>query len=152
MNFLLAIDERRLAGRPATEIQRDFRIRPPTYERAVWILGFVQEAIERSATDTKDGRQISLHLIDFESDQGKLEELYGVYASRRSKNSDEAEALREQRLLALILDKSKTDLRLIDHDFSDLYLKNIVPKDSPRVDTPSLHDPEAPSHLLQTPR
>ena len=132
MNFLLAIDERRIAGRPAAEIQRDFRIRPSTYERAVWIFSFVQEAIERSAVEINDGRKISLRLIDFESDQGKLEELYRVYASRRTKNPDEAEAVREQRLMALVLDKSKTDLRLIDHDFSDLYLKDIVPQESER--------------------
>jgi hypothetical protein len=128
MNFLLAIDERRLAGRPAAEIQRDFRIKATTYERAVWILSFVQDVIKRSVVETTDGQQVSMHLIDFEGDQGKLEELYRVYASRKTKAPDEAEALREQRLMALILDKSKTDLRLIDHDFSDLYLKKIVPE------------------------
>lgn len=134
MNFLLAVDERRIAGRPAAEIQRDFRIKAPTYERAVWILSFVQEVIDRSTVKTNDGQQVSMHLIDFESDQGKLEELYRVYASRKAKSPDEAEALREQRLMALILDKSKTDLRLIDHDFSDLYLKKVVPQDTGTVE------------------
>ncbi|WNG88498.1 hypothetical protein C6A87_004450 [Mycobacterium sp. ITM-2016-00317] len=131
MNFLLAIDERRAAGRPAAEIQKDFRIKATTFERSVWILNFIEDVIERSRVKTAGGEEASLHLIDFEGDQGKLEELYRTYKSRKIKAADEAEALREQRLLALILDKSKTDLRLIDHDFADLYLKNIVPQDPP---------------------
>lgn len=127
MNFLLAVEERALSGRQPAEIQKDFRIRPNTYERARWILDFVREAIERSRTEGPDGTDLALRLIDFEEHQGKLEELYRAYISLKTKSPDEAEALREQRLLAIVFDKSKTDLRLIEPDFARKYMKDVLP-------------------------
>ncbi len=127
MNFLLAIDERVAAGRPATEIQRDFRIRAATFERSRWILAFVQEAIERSRVIGGTGIAVALRLVDFETDQGKLEELHRAYTARKTKSPEDAEALREQRLLAIALHKSKTDLRLIEPNFMELYMKRRVP-------------------------
>jgi len=127
MNFLLAIDERARANRKPAEIQRDFRIKPATYERAVWILAFVREAIERSTVEV-DGVKTSLRLVDFETHQGKMEELYNAYMKRKATDPDAAEAVREQRLLALALDKSKTDLRLIEPDFAASYLKGYIPE------------------------
>ena len=133
MNFLLAIDDRLQANRPPASIQKDFRIRPETYDRAVWILGFVREAIKRSTIEVNGGQGVAaLTLIDFEGDQGKLEELWRAYVTLKRKSSDEAEALREQRLLALILGKSKTDLRLIEADFADRYMeKSVQPTPEP---------------------
>lgn len=114
MNFLLALDERVKIGRPTAEILRDFRIRQRTFDQDRWILEFVREVIKRSQATAGTGTDVSLRLVDFETDQGKLEELYRAYSSLKGQSPDEAEVLREQRLFALILDKSKTDLRLID--------------------------------------
>src|SRR5438132_6089054 len=79
MNFLLAVEERALAGRTAAQIQADFRIRPTTYERFRWILEFVREAIARSQVEGAAGKKLGLRLVDFETHQGKLEELYRAY-------------------------------------------------------------------------
>lgn len=127
MNFLLALDERVATGKLAADIQRDFRIKPFTFERNRWILGFVLEAIERSRVPGAGATAVSLRLVDFESDQGKLEELYGAYIGLKQRAPDEAEALREQRLLAIALGKSKTDVRLIEPDFTERYMRGIVP-------------------------
>src|SRR6202165_849261 len=122
MNFLLAVEERAQLGRPSLEIQRDFRIKGPTLERSRWILDFIRDAIDRSRVALPGGSTVSLRLVDFETHQGKLEELYRAYMALKAKAPDEAEALREQRLIALVLGKSKTDLRLIEQDFADRYL------------------------------
>jgi len=127
MNFLLAIDERVAIGRPAAEIQSDFRIQAVTFERSRWILAFIREAIERSQTGGTGEQKLSMRLVDFESDQGKLEELYRAYKALKSKSPDEADALREQRLLAIALGKSKTDVRLIEPDFIERYMKTVLP-------------------------
>lgn len=127
MNLLLAIDERVAAGHLPRAIQQAFRIQAKTYDRCVWILEFVRDAIQRSQVDGPNGERHSMRLIDFESHQGKLEELYRAYISRRRRSTEEADLLREQRLLALVLDKSKTDLRLIDADFAAKYMKPLLP-------------------------
>lgn len=123
MNLLLAIDERVEAGRPPSDIQRDFRIQAKTFEKYRWILSFVREALERSKVTGTNGEQLSMRLVDFESDQGQLEELYRSYKTLKAKSPDEAESMVEQRLLAMILDKSKTDLRLIEPDFAERFMK-----------------------------
>ncbi|WP_434992157.1 hypothetical protein [Arthrobacter sp. Ld5] len=128
MNFLLAIEERITQGRPAVEITADFRIKPSTLERHLWILSLIREAIDRSRVVGSDGQHISLRLVDFEEQQGKLEELHRTYKALKVKAPDEAEALREQRLMAIALNKSKTDVRLIESDFVDKYAKPLVPK------------------------
>ena len=122
MNFLLAIEESAQAGRSPADIQRDFRIKATTYERSRWILDFIRDAIERSRGETSTGGAVSLRLVDFEKHQGKLEELYRTYTGLKPRDPESAEALREQRLLSIVLDKSKTDLRLIEPDFAK-YMK-----------------------------
>lgn len=132
MNSLLAIDERVAAGQLATKIQNEFRIKSGTYEQRRWILGLVRDAIERSQTIGANNRKLAMRLVDFESHQGKLEELYRAYSALKLKGaSDQAEALKEQRLMALVLDKSKTDLRLIEADFVQRYMKNALPSSAP---------------------
>lgn len=126
MNELLAIDERIRAGRPSTEIMFEFRIRQQKFDRSRWILGLVREAIERSRICDEKGEDLSLKLVDFESHQGKLEELYRAYLNLKLKDPDKADALREQRLLALILNKSKTDLRYVDAEFADTYAASLL--------------------------
>ena len=113
------------------KIQSDFRIKATTYEQRRWILEFVRDAIDRSRIDGANNEKLALRLVDFESHQGKLEELYRAYTALKAKSSDQAEALREQRLLAIVLDKSKTDLRLIDPDFVQRYMKSALPAVAP---------------------
>ena len=126
MNFLLAIDESVLSGQRPADIQKEFRIKAAKFERSRWILDFVNDAIERSRTDSS-----SLRLIDFEQHQGKLEELYRKYAAAKPRDPQKAEAIREQRLLALVLDKSKTDLRLIEDDFVEKFAKKALELSGP---------------------
>jgi hypothetical protein len=127
MNFLLAVDESAASGQLPAIIQSAFRIKPTTYERSRWILGFVRDAITRSDVSLDKGQHVALRLVDFEAHQGKLEELYRAYCVLKPKSPDQAEALREQRLLALILEKSKTDLRLIEPDFVKRYMESHMP-------------------------
>lgn len=131
MNFLLAVDERVAAGRPTQEILSDFRIKQVTLDRSLWILDLIREAIERSTQRAEHGNITQLRLIDFESHQGKLEELQRAYVALKQKDPDAADALREQRLLALVLEKSKTDLRLIEPDFTATYLPANLPNSVP---------------------
>ena len=123
VNFLLAIDDQLQAGKPPEVIQHDFRIKQQTFDRARWILDLIRNAITRSEVDGPGGETICLRLVDFKDHQGKLEELYRTYVTTKSRSSQEAEALREARLLALVFDKSKTDLRLIETDFYPAYLE-----------------------------
>jgi hypothetical protein len=127
MNLLLAIDERVRAGKPAAVIQNDFRIKAATFDRNRWIMGLVDDAIERSTVPASQGAALSLHYSDFETDQGKLEELFRAYRALARKSPDDADALRETRLLALVLSKSKTDLRLIEPDFVKRYMSRHLP-------------------------
>ncbi|MBY6350815.1 ParB N-terminal domain-containing protein [Rhodococcoides corynebacterioides] len=126
VNFLIALDDRVNDGMQAKQIQKEFRIAATTYDRNRWILQAMREMIERSEVTDSNGKKYVMRLMDFEDHQGKLEELYRAYINLKSKNSDQAEALREQRLLALLLNKSKTDLRLIEPDFSDKYMKDLL--------------------------
>ncbi len=128
VNFLLAVDEQFQAGKPPATILKDFRIKQLTFDRSRWILDFIRDAISRSETTAPDGTKRSLRLVDFEDDQGKLEELWRTYVGTKARSSDDAEALRESRLLALALDKSKTDLRLIESDFYPSYLEKRLAK------------------------
>lgn len=134
MNSLLAIEERVLAGMPAADVMRAFRIRQATFDRNRWILAFVQDVIRRSETTLSNGTSVGLRLVDFESDQGKLEELYRTYSTLKSAKPDDAEALKEQRLIALVFNKSKTDLRLIEPDFAGKFMPNLL---KPGGGTPS---------------
>lgn len=127
MNSLLALDERVQAGRPEAEIIRDFRITSRTFAARKWILEFVRDAITRSASAVQGADGVGLRLIDFEQHQGKLEELYTAYQTTKKKSREDAELLREQRLLAMVLNKSKTDLRLIEPDFVERYMNQTLP-------------------------
>ena len=137
MNFLLTIDESVREGTPKEKILAQFRIREKNFERARWILQFVNEAIRRSRSVPADGSMRSLRLIDFERHQGKLEELYAKYTELKEQAPDDAELLREQRLMAMILDKSKTDLRLIDPAFMRSYMKATIPRSDRIAERPT---------------
>lgn len=140
MNSLLAVDERAAAGDLPAKIQGEFRIKATTYEQRRWILQFVQDAIERSRVGGPNNKTFAMRLVDFESHQGKLEELYRAYTALKKNSSGQADALREQRLLALILDKSKTDLRLVEADFIQRYMKSVLEPVAPSA-PPALRIP-----------
>lgn len=129
VNNLLAIEEQVNVGRLAADVCRDFRIKPTTFERSRWILQLIREAIERSSVRQGNGDELKLRLVDFETHQGKLEELHRTYSALKKRAPEEAELLREQRLLALVLEKSKTDLRLIEPDFYEKYLSRQLDED-----------------------
>lgn len=131
MNTLLAIEERRDRGMTDEQIISEFRIRQKTLERNLWILAAVREVIERSKSDFSDGTTTSLRLIDFERDQGKLEELHRGFQAMKARSPDDAEAMREQRLLAIALDRSKTDVRLIGADFAQEFMPSVIPEPPP---------------------
>ncbi|GGK78283.1 hypothetical protein Sme01_23110 [Sphaerisporangium melleum] len=121
INWLLAIDEEETNGRGVAEIAKSFRIHQKTVQQARWILSFIREAIDRSRIKLSDGSTVSMRLVDFEQDQEKLKELHRVYTN--IKDQEKADALKEARLLAIILGKSKTDVRLIEENFLERYLE-----------------------------
>jgi hypothetical protein len=127
VNALLAIDERVKAGWDINHITNEFRVKKTTVDRSQWILAFIREAIERSRVELDNGETVAMRLIDFETHQGKLEELYRRYSALKDKAPDEADAMREARLIAIALNKSKTDARLIEHDFGEKYLAKVEP-------------------------
>ncbi|MFJ2503577.1 transcriptional regulator [Microbacterium sp. NPDC087592] len=111
VNTLLALDEAISAVGTETAM-KSFRMQKQTFNRSVWILQTLRDLVDRSAQADR-----SLNLRDFENDQGKLEELYRTYSSTAKNDPAAAELLRESRLLGLLLDKSKTDLRLVTDRF-----------------------------------
>lgn len=121
LNYLLAVQEQLALGRSETDVAKDFRQKPSSIARARWILAFINEAIARSETQVGD-TAAKLRLIDFEGHKGKLEELYRTYMVVQASDPDGAETLRETRLVALLVEKAKTDNRLIDQDFFKDYL------------------------------
>ena len=127
MNSLLALDAQVVKGLPAVAIQKMFRIKPAVFDRHMWILSFVRDAIKRSKISTENGVAAGLNLIDFETHKGKLDELYSAYISTAARSPDEAKALCEQRLIAIILNKAKTDVRFVGHDFVEKYMKASLP-------------------------
>ena len=130
MNRLLAIDNAVQTGRIEKEILKDFRMRKPTLESEMWILALIREAIERSVVNLPDGTRASMQLNDFEEHKGKLEETARKYLTLKPDNSEQAEMLKEQRLMALVFGHSKTTIRHIDPDFSSKYMKVKVPPKS----------------------
>lgn len=123
INLLLAIDESvSVAGSDQTA--KAFRLKRATVDRNQWILAILRDLVARSASDKTDA---TLNLRDFETDQGKLEELYRTYSRVHSNDPVAANQLKEARLLALLLDKSKTDLRFVGDDFLENYLTKNLP-------------------------
>lgn len=128
VNALLAVDDRVARGDDPTAIQKDFRMRAETYKRSIWILNLIRDAIDRSRVQLKDGTEVKMRLVDFETHQGKLEELHRAWSKlERSGQHDRANRLLEQRLLAIVMDKSKTDVRLIDEDFLKNHAAEVLP-------------------------
>jgi hypothetical protein len=122
INRLLAIDEQVKAGRPLSEIAREFHIRLKTCEQDVWILSCLNDLIGRSRTGDQ-----KLRLMHFEEAQEKLRELHRRYEKEAAGNKESANILREMRLAAVALEFSKTDIRVIEPEFRNRYLDNYLP-------------------------
>ncbi|MFD8740113.1 transcriptional regulator [Streptomyces sp. NPDC059618] len=123
INRLLAIEEQQLLGRTMADIAREFRIRTSTCEQDLWILSCLRDLIDRS----RDG-DAQLRLLDFEQHQEKLRELHRRYVKEAAGNRDNAELIKETRLVAIVLGFSKTDVRLIEPDFRSRYLDQRLPE------------------------
>ncbi|MFF4771990.1 transcriptional regulator [Microtetraspora fusca] len=122
INRLLAIDEQLSLGRPVSEIAREFRIRPATCEQDIWVLGTLRDLVARS----REG-DLKLRLMDFEEQQEKLRELHRRYVKETAVSKENADLLKESRLAAIVLDFSKTDVRLIEPEFRVRYLDRYLP-------------------------
>lgn len=120
INRMLAYEELTAAGVPEHEIARQFRTTSSTVKADLKVLAWIYEMIRRSAHDGA-----SLRLVDFERAQENLRELGRSVA--QAKNSEEAELLKESKMVAIILDFSKTDVRLIEPDFRERYLDSRLP-------------------------
>ncbi|MFJ5719815.1 transcriptional regulator [Streptomyces sp. NPDC093149] len=122
INRLLTIDEQVEAGRPLKEIAREFRIREATAEQDLWVLTCLRDLRDRSATG-----DVQLRLLDFEDAQEKLREVHRAYAKESKGDPRKAELLKENRLAAVVMEFSKTDVRLIEADFRTRYLDHRLP-------------------------
>jgi hypothetical protein len=117
VNTLLALDEA-IGDVGPDSAMKAFRMAKTAFNRSVWILQAIRELTERS----KQPDGATLNLRDFENDQGKLEELYRTYSATSRSDPEAADVLRESRLLALLMEKSKTDMRLVTDRFIPDYL------------------------------
>ena len=121
INHLLAVDEQLALGRPVDDIAREFRIRKQTCEDDIWVLSCLRDLIARSSQG-----KFQLRLMDFENQKEKMYELHRRYV-KESANKSNADRLKESRLAAIVLDFSKTDVRLIEPDFQTRYLDQELP-------------------------
>ncbi|MER5566266.1 transcriptional regulator [Streptomyces goshikiensis] len=118
INRLLTIEEQATAGRPIAEIAKEFRIRTETAEQDRWVLATLKDLVKRSKSGPAE-----LRLMDFEDQQEKLRELHRAFAKVSRQNPAQADLLKENRLALIVLDFSKTDVRLADVDFRARYLQ-----------------------------
>ncbi|MEV0245842.1 ParB N-terminal domain-containing protein [Nocardia sp. NPDC050712] len=124
INRLIAIEDELSSGRLPEDVARDFNIKRPTLVGDRWIYDLILTTIKRSHVD---GAQ--LRLVDFEEHQEKLRELYREYTKLAATDPDGAEKIKELRLAGILMDYSKTTLRLVETDFYDRYLKDRLPED-----------------------
>ncbi|MEV8566733.1 transcriptional regulator [Streptomyces sp. NPDC051322] len=122
INRLLAVDEQISLGRSVSDIARDFRTTGPRCEQDIWILATLNDLVERS----KDGGA-QLRLLDFEDQQEKLKELHRRYIKDSAASKEKADLMKESRLAAIVLNFSKTDVRLIEAEFRTRYLDKRLP-------------------------
>ncbi|GII94865.1 transcriptional regulator [Sinosporangium siamense] len=123
INHLLAIDGQVASGRPIEDIAREFRMQKRTVERDMWVLATLRDLVVRSKAD---GAQ--LRFMDFEDSKEKLAELHRHYMIELEKNRDKADLLKENRLAAIVMEFSKTDIRYIEADFRIRYLDKLLPE------------------------
>ncbi|MEU1883166.1 ParB/RepB/Spo0J family partition protein [Streptosporangium sp. NPDC020072] len=123
INRLIAIEEELGSGRREEDVARDFNIKVTTLRQDRWVYQMINDAIERSRTDSG----VSLRLVDFEEHQEKLRELQRDFAKKAATDPDAAEQLKESRLAMVVLNYPKTSLRLAEEDFHSRYLDERLP-------------------------
>ena len=139
VNELLAISAEVKKGTPTPHILRAFRMKQDRFERSMWLLDFIDEAIRRSTSSGTDGGVVALRRFDFERDKGQLEELYRSWSNLNKTDSVKAAVLRETRLIGVVLGFAKTDLRVMDEDFFERFVEPKLPSNlltPPEVDLP----------------
>jgi len=122
INRLLAIDEQWKTSTPQ-EVAKRFRTTVPSCEQDLWVLRNIRELIERSASGER-----KLRLVDFEDTKEKFNELAKRWKKEAEKNKDSADLIRELRFAAIVLEFSKTDVRLVETDFMERYLSRELPE------------------------
>ncbi|MDD9382345.1 transcriptional regulator [Streptomyces sp. ZAF1911] len=128
INRLLTIEEQAASGRPLADIAKDFRIRTETAEQDRWVLSTLNDLVTRSKTESSQ-----LKLMDFEDQQEKLRELHRAFAKASRQNPAQADLLKENKLALIVLEFSKTDVRLADVDFRARYLQRHLPEQLQQV-------------------
>ncbi|ONF66910.1 transcriptional regulator [Amycolatopsis keratiniphila] len=123
VNRLLTIDELAKQGMPVSVIAATFRTTVPACEQDMWVFNSVQSLIERS-----EAQGTRLPIFAFEDKAEKLKELYRRYSKDLAVDPEMAEIVKEYRLAAIMLDFSKTDVRLIEDDFQERYLSRHLPE------------------------
>ncbi|QES48424.1 transcriptional regulator [Streptomyces venezuelae] len=123
INRLLTIEEQVNQGRPLADIAKDFRIRTATADEDLWVLSCLKDLVTRSKAGPAQ-----LKLMDFEDAQEKLRELHRAFAKASKRNPGQADLLKENKLALIVLEFSKTDVRLADEDFRTRYLQRHLPE------------------------
>jgi hypothetical protein len=109
VNFLIAIDESVATAGPELAT-RAFHLQKTTLDKHLWLLAILRDLVSRSG-----GAGGSLNLR------------HRAYFAAQKSDPAAAERVKEGRLLALLLDKSKTDLRFVGENFLDDYLAKNLP-------------------------
>ncbi|MEW2807273.1 transcriptional regulator [Streptomyces massasporeus] len=123
INRLIAIEDELSDGRREEDVARDFNIKRTTLQQDRWVYQLINDAIERSHTDSG----AVLRLVDFEDHQEKLRELHRDYTKLAKTDPDAAEQLKESRLAMVVLNYAKTTVRLAEADFHSRYLDERLP-------------------------
>ncbi|WP_406317868.1 transcriptional regulator [Streptomyces sp. NBC_00118] len=134
INELIAMQEELASGRQVADVAKAFHKRVATVEADLWILGTLEDLRKRSLAGS-----VQLQLLDFEDSKEKLHELYRAWKKEWKKNPDKADLMKENRLAAIVLKFSKTDVRLIESDFRKQYLEiRLTPPFKSGVEAPQL--------------
>ncbi|KJY45297.1 transcriptional regulator [Streptomyces sp. KS 21] len=123
INRLIAMEEQELMGRDAADIARAFHVQLKTFKQERWILSVIRDMIDRSGTP--EGARLALS--DFEGHQENLKELHRAYMKAAAASQERAEQVKENRIVAILLDFAKTKTRLIGEGFQAEYLEANLP-------------------------
>ncbi|MEU4794430.1 ParB/RepB/Spo0J family partition protein [Streptomyces sp. NPDC023327] len=132
INELIAKEEQIALGLPMAGVAQRFHTSTPALERDMWVLGVLRDLVARS----KNGH-FALRLMDFERAQERFAELYRVHTKEKAKNRERADVLLENRLSAIVLEFSKTDIRHIGADFQGRFLDQRLPESFKAAATPA---------------
>jgi hypothetical protein len=121
VNELIAIREQVEKATDEAVILRIFRMQKKRLQRSLWLLDFIDDAVDRSRVSDHEGNEIAIRRFDFERDQGQLQELYPRWHKLENSDPNQAALLREAWLAGIVLDFAKTDLRNVQPDFTTKY-------------------------------